>query len=84
MDKAVDLALTMQHKFQQSVPIDSGCASPSVHRQSVGHSSCATETDTHSAKLCRRTLRLHSAVLGYGVDAPVVVQRPALGWSRQR
>ena len=50
-----DVPVAMQDKFQQSVPIDSGSASPSVHRQSVGHYSCGTETGTHSAKLRRRT-----------------------------
>ena len=54
VDKAVDALVTMHKKFQQSAPIDCGCASPSVHRQSVGHSSYATETGTHSAQLCRR------------------------------
>ena len=49
VDKAVDVPVTMQNNFQQSSQIDSGCASPSVHRQSVGHSSYAAETVMHSA-----------------------------------
>ena len=44
VDKAVDVPVTMQYKFQQSVPFDRGSAS-----------SHATETGTHSAKLRRRT-----------------------------
>ena len=67
MDKAVDVLVTIRNTFQQPAPIDSGCASSSGHRQSVGHSSYATETGMSSAKLCRR-LRLYSAILGYGVD----------------
>ena len=43
---------------KESVPIDSGYASPSLHRQSVGHYRFDTETGTHSA------------VLGYGVYVP--------------
>ena len=54
-----DVHVIMQYKFQQSVPMGGGSASPSVHRQSVGHYSYVTETGMHSAKLCRRPWRLH-------------------------
>ena len=74
-----DVLVIMQYRFQQSVPIDSGSASPSVHRESVEHRGYVTETGTHSAKLCRRTSWLHSAVLGYGVHVPVVMQRRVPG-----
>ena len=40
VDKVVDVPVTMLHKFQQPVP----------QIQFV----CATETSTHSAKLCRK------------------------------
>ena len=44
VDKSVDVP-----KFQQFYEFDS----VSVHRQRAGHFSYATETGSHSAKLCR-------------------------------
>ena len=40
--------------------------SDSVHRHSVGHSCYATETGTHSAKLCRTPSRSHNCSFGCG------------------
>ena len=50
-----DVPVIMQYRFKQSVPIDSGSASPSVHRENFEHHSHVTETGTHSAKLRRRS-----------------------------
>ena len=59
----VDVPVKMLHKFQQ---LSEFLVPPvSVLCQSVGHSSYATETDTHCA------------VIGMVVDGPVVVQTGA-------
>ena len=72
----------MQLEFQQSLPIDSEVPQFHFFRQSVGQSSDATETGTHSAKLCRirETPQVHCS--GKVVDAPVDVSTKGL-WSRQ-
>ena len=60
-----DVSATTHDKFQQPSP-DSGWCLSSVHRQSGGSCRYATETGTHSVKLC---------IIGLVIDVPVVVQR---------
>ena len=50
---AVDVRVTMLHKFQQAFLSEWRCSRVPVHRQSFGHCRYATETGTHSAVLCR-------------------------------
>ena len=57
-EEVVDVFVNMQRKLQQSLTIESGMCSVSVHRHSVGHSCYATEKGTHSAN-CAEDVRLH-------------------------
>ena len=75
VDKVVEVPVENEGQHSSSpcrLTVD--CASETVHRESVGHSSYATEADTHCAH-CAADQRLHSAVLGMVVDAPVVLRR---------
>ena len=59
-----EVPVMMQYKFQQSVLIDNGSASPSVHRQSVGHYSYDTETTVVFVCCCFSLVVLPSVCLG--------------------
>ena len=74
-----DVSATMPDKLQQSSPNSGWCLS-SVHRQSCGYCRYATETGTHSVKLCIFGLVIDMPVVVHVkvVDNPVMVQRPFL------
>ena len=72
----VDVPVIMQFEFKQSKCVRVECASDSVHRQSSGHSSCATE-DVPTVRTVQKTIVIPQ-VPPFAVDVAVIMQRQVL------